>query len=84
MTHHRRHKYSFGNFLHDIGPGTKEIGKLFDKGISTAGRVATVGVHELGSVSNGLINKTSGLLGQISLPLIIVGGIIGYVVLTKK
>jgi hypothetical protein len=84
MTHHRRHKYSFGNFLHDIGPGTKEIGKLFDKAINVSGRVATAGVHELGSVSNGLINKTSGLLGQISLPLIIVGGIIGYVVLTKK
>ncbi len=84
MTHHRRHKYSFGNFLHDIGPGTKEIGKLFDKAITTGGRVATAGVHELGSVSNGLINKTGGLLNSISTPLIIVGGIVAFIVLTKK
>ncbi len=45
MTHRHRHKYSFGVFLHDIGPGTKGTRKLFDKGLSVSGRVAVFGVH---------------------------------------
>ncbi len=84
MGHHHHHKYSFGNFLHDIGPASKGIGHLFNKSITAVDHIGVAGVHEIGGVSKSLINKTSGLLDKISLPLIVVGGVVVFFVLTKK
>ncbi len=84
MGHHHHHKYSFGNFLHDIGPASKSIGHLFDKGLTVADHIGVASVHEIGGVSKSLINKTSGLLDKISLPIILVGGVVVFFVLTKK
>jgi hypothetical protein len=84
MGHHHHHKYSFGNFIHDISPATKGIGHLFDKGITAVDHIGVAGVHEVGSVSKSLINKTGGLLDKISLPIIVVGGAVLFFVLTKK
>ncbi len=74
MTNHRhKHKYTFGNFIHDISPATKEVGHIFDKGISTVDHIGTA-----------FINKSGSLFGQISTPLIIVGGIVAFMIITKK
>ncbi len=81
---HHHHKYSFGNFLKDIGPASKGIGHLFDKGITAVDHIGTASVHEIGGISKSLINKTSGILDKISMPLIIVGGVVVFFVLTKK
>ncbi len=45
---HHHHKYSFGNFLHDISPASKGIGHLFDKSISTVDHIGVASVHEIG------------------------------------
>ncbi len=85
MTNHRhKHKYTFGNFIHDISPATKEVGHIFDKGISTVDHIGTAIVNQFGNVSKAFINKSGSLLGQISTPLIIVGGVIAFMIITKK
>ncbi len=85
MTNHRhRHKYSFGNFIHDIGPASKEIGHIFEKSITAADHIGVAGVNQFGNVSKAFINKSGSFLDKISMPLIIVGGVVVFFVLTKK
>jgi hypothetical protein len=84
MTHHHHHKhhrrYTFQNFLQDIKPVTKEAGHIFDEGT----KVANTGLKEVGATSRSFINKSGNLLDKISMPLIIVGGVIAFIVITKK
>ncbi len=82
--HHHRHKYSFGQFIHDIGPATRTIGHIIEDGIKQGGHIIVTGEKQLGSVSNNLVKSSTGILNKISMPLIIVGGVVAFFVLTKK
>jgi len=78
--HHKRnhHKFNLGNFLKE------NIGKPISHLEHDAVKTVNNGIKEVGSTSRALIKSTGGILDKISLPLILVGGVIAYVVLTKK
>jgi hypothetical protein len=78
--HHKRnhHKFNFGNFIKDNI--TKPIGKLEHDGVG----IINHGIHEAGQTSRSLIKTGGGILDKISMPLIIVGGLVAFMVLSKK
>lgn len=76
VSHHSHHHHkgpSFGKIMHSIGGTIKQIEKpivhLEETGIKTIGSVAHDGL---------------GVVKSSMLPIIIVGGVVAYYVLTKK
>ena len=80
--HHKRnhrshHGFNLMGFLKQV---TKPVGHIVDDGT----KIVTTGIHEVGTSSRALIKSTGGLLDKISMPLIIVGGVVVLVMITTK
>ena len=73
MGHHHKKKYSLGSFLKDAGKVTRPLNKDF--------------IHVIDSstgIANNLVNKSTGALSSMAIPLMIGGLIVGYYLITKK
>jgi hypothetical protein len=95
--HHHHHHYSFGSFIHDVGKVTKPIGHEISNLVSQVGPVVKpLGrdikslvsgadiINTQSNIANNLINKSSSTLSSLSMPLVIVGGVVLVYFVTKK
>jgi hypothetical protein len=83
--HHKKgHGFNFGSIIHEINGITKPIGHIIETSVKETGSVIRNGENQIASVGNNLINKSGSLLSSMELPIIIVGGLIAYYVITKK
>jgi hypothetical protein len=73
--HHRKHPYTFGNFMHDIGSIEKPIAQTYQAGIHEVGSVAKSVSHEIGLTTRSTMNY---------LPLLLAGGLVVFLVVSKK
>ena len=75
--HHKRHHYSFHKFLEDTSHGISTIEKPIAHTIDG-------GIKSIERVDMAIIKGTKGVLNNVSMPLIIVGGIVVFAVLTQR
>jgi hypothetical protein len=60
MTNHRhRHKYTFGSFIHDSSPASKEIGHIFEKSVTAVDHRGPAGVKQFRNVFKAFIDINS-------------------------
>lgn len=77
-SHHSHHrKANFGSFVKSLSHGIRDV----EKPIAD---VYTTGIKEVGSVSNGLVKASGGILSSLGLPLLIVGGVVLVVMIKNK
>ena len=81
---HKKHHYSMKNFVKDVGKVTKPLHKDATAVISGMNKDMNHIVDTTGGIANNLIEKTGSTLSSLSMPLIIVGGIVLIYVITKK
>ena len=66
---HRHRRFNVGHALKEVGHALKPIGHMAEKIIETPSH---------------LIDKTAGVMNNMSLPLILVGGVILFIVVKDK
>ena len=76
MTNHHK-KFNFGNFIKDVGKGVAEVEK-------PVASVFNTGINAVKSVDNNLISSSKSVFSNLSIPLIIGGCVIGYLIISKK
>ena len=79
-----RHHYSFGSFIHDVGKVTKPIGHDIKSLVSGANKDFNHIVDTQSNIANNLISKSSSAFSSLSMPLVIVGGVVFVYFITKK
>ena len=66
---HRHRKFNVANTLKQVGKALKPVGHIAEKIVETPSH---------------LIDKTAGVMNNMSLPLILVGGVILFIVVKDK
>ena len=80
----KHHHYSFGSFIHDVGKVTKPIGHDIKSLVSGADKDFNHIINTQSNIANNLISKSSSAFSSLSMPLVIVGGVVLVYFITKK
>ena len=70
MTKHNKHRVNFAKIVGGIG---KEVGHIAKEVVEEPGKVLKTGLHEVG-----------GIAGELSLPLLVIGGVVLFVYIKNK